>query len=218
MSFVFDQIKERLHAGLIAEVAQYVRQEEASTAVALDCWSTAILAGLSQYVDRPRAMKRIYEGLDTFPSEMLGKPEQLLRSGNLAQGDPKDRSGQLLGQLFGERISAVRAAVAEHAGISLPAASALLGIAGPIVLSVLNLRLRKGELSVSGLANLLRAERQRLNAVLPAPVAESLGISLPLSAEEDLPPQTEGIRWGLALAIVVALGLATLVTFKQCAG
>jgi hypothetical protein len=218
MSFVFDQIKEHLHAGLIADAAQYVRQEESHTAAALDCWSAAVLAGLSQYVDRPRAMQRIFEGLDTFPVEVLEKPERLLRTGNLAQGDPKDRSGQLLGQLFGERIGAVRAAVAEHTGVSLPAASELLGIAGPIVLSTLSLRLRKGELSVSGLANLLRAERQRLNGVLPAPVAESLGISLPLSTEEDLPPQTEGARWALTLGIAITLGVATLLALKQCTG
>ncbi|MCS7036202.1 MAG: DUF937 domain-containing protein [Saprospiraceae bacterium] len=218
MSFIFDQTKEHLHAGLVADAAQYARQEDAPTAAALDCWSAAILAGLSQYVDRPRAMSRIFEGLDTFPADVLKRPEQLLRAGNLAQGDPKDRSGQLLGQLFGERIGAVRVAVAEHSGVSLAAASDLLGIAGPVVLGVLSQRLHKGELSVSGLANLLRAERQRLNDVLPPRIAESLGISLPLGGEEEPLPQTEGIRWGIVLGVCVALGLITLFAFKQCAG
>ncbi len=218
MSFVFDQVKEHLHAGLVAYVAQHVRQEEGPTGVALDCWAAAILAGLSQFVERPRAMRRIYEGLDTFPTEVLEAPEKLVRSGNLAQDDPKDRSGHLLGQLFGANLGAARLAVSEHAGVSPVAASELLGVAGPIVLGVLSQRLHKGELSTSGLANLLRAERRRLNAVLAPRVARSLQITSPLNIEEEVPPQTEGMRWGIALGSMVALGLATLLAFKYCTG
>lgn len=217
MRFVFDQVKELLNPGFTTEVAQQVRQEEAVVKAVLDHWSVVILAGLSQYVNRPCAMGRIFEGLNGFPYHGLQAPHLFLNKATARQvGAPQALA--LLEQLFAERMGAVRTAIAERSGAPVAAVVELLAIAGPLTLSALSERLHKGELTVSGLANLLRLERQCLAKVLDPVVAESAGIPLPLVSEEETSPQTEGLRWALTLGIVLAIGLAVLFAFRQCSG
>ncbi len=218
MRFVFDQIKELMHPAFLAEVAHDVHHGEDTTRKALDLWSAAILGKLSQYADRPRAMNRIYEGLSTFPDQ-VGQPALLLPDRMAVSEDGTSRAAVLLEQLFGERMSALRAVIAERSGLSSAASARLLRIAGPVVLGVLGRRLRHEELSVSGLANLLRKERSRLASALDPAVADVLDLP-PYAESEQVEDsgQTEGLRWGATLAIVATLGVVTLLIFRQCAG
>ncbi len=215
MRFVFDQIKGVFNPTLVAQIAQRVRQEEGATQAALEHWSIAILAGLSQYVNRPRAMSRIFEGLNGFPYDLLKSPRQLLDETANTDAGTRQALG-LIEQLFAERLSAVRAAVAERSGMSAIAAAELLKVAAPVTLAVLSQRLHQGELSMPGLANLLRTERQRLATEIDAAIAESAGIALPLAHGETVEPNTEGVRWALTMAIVATLFLGVLLFAKQC--
>ena len=216
MAYLLNSVKEYLDPEFIAEVAQSLRVDDAQAAAGLDAWSAAILAGLLNHVDNPKAMNRIFSGLDQFPPDLAQHPAALLRTGNLAKNDPKDISGHLLGQLFGPKITALNTSIAEASGAPAAAVSEMLGIAGPMVLSVLGRRLQAGELSVSGLANLLRAEQPRIAAVLSPDLATIIGSSTLEAPDAEPVEPVEGTRWGLALLLVVALALAVLIATKQC--
>ncbi|MBK9337374.1 MAG: DUF937 domain-containing protein [Lewinellaceae bacterium] len=150
MAHILDSVKEYFDPEFIAEAAQTLREGGPQTTRALDTWSAAILAGLLNHVDNPKAMQRIYNGLEHFPPNVAANPAALLRTGNLSQNDPKDVAGHLLGQLFGAKITALNAGIAEVSGAAPATASETLGIAGPMVLSVLGQRLQAGELTRAG--------------------------------------------------------------------
>jgi len=218
MAYILDAVKEHLDPEFIADASEALREGENQTARALHAWSATILAGLLNHVDNPKAMGRIYKGLDSFPANLTAQPKSLLRTGNLAQNDPKEVSGHLLGQLFGQKIQALNGSIAHLSGAAPKVVSETLGIAGPMVLSALGQRLRAGELSVPGLANLLRAEQPRIASMLPAELAEILGSSVLEAPDSEQVEPAVGNAWGWAMLLLVGIAAALLVGIRQCAG
>lgn len=218
MAYILDSVKEHLDPEFLTEAALELREGEAPIARALNAWSATILAGLLNHVDNPKAMGRIYKGLEHFPPNLAAHPESLLRSGNVSQSDPKEISGHLLGQLFGPKIAALNAGIASVSGAAPKVVSETLGIAGPMVLSTLGRRLQAGELSVSGLANLLRSEQDRITAMLPAEIAEILGARTLEAPDTDQAEPVVGPRWGMSMLLLVGLGVLVLFGMRQCGG
>lgn len=216
MANLLDLVKEHLHRGFIAETAHMYREGEEQTAMALQHWSAAILAGLLGHVDNPRAMKRIYRKLDQFPPDILEKPERLLRSGNLAHNDPKEVSGHLLGELFGDKFDALTKSIASLSGVSPANASHLLGIAGPAVLSMLGKRIQAGAMNVSGLGNMLRADQKHIRETLPEELTAILAITAPAGDTDALSEPATDLHWVFPLLLLLGLGGAILVYLRQC--
>jgi len=218
MAYILDSVREYLDPEFLTEAASELREGEAPIARALSAWSATILAGLLHHLDNPKAMGRIYNGLEHFPPNIAAHPESLLRVGNKSQNDPRDISGHLLGQLFGQKITALIAGIASVSGAAPKVVSETLGIAGPMVLSTLGQRLRAGELSVSGLENLLRAEQTRVAAILPAEIAEILGAHTLEAPDAEQVEPVVGPRWGMVLLLLVGLGVVVLLGMRQCGG
>lgn len=216
MAYVLDTVKEHFHPEFLTEAAETLRERTPSIAAGLEAWSVAILAGLLNHVDNPKAMHRIYSGLDHFPPDLMNHPVALLRSGNLAQNDPKDVSGRLLGQLFGPKITPLNAHISAATGAAPAVVSDMLGIAGPMVLSILGQRLQAGELSVPGLANLLRAEQPRIAASIAPEMADIIGSRTLEAPDADQPTPVEGTRWGFSLLLLVLMGVAAFLIVRQC--
>src|SRR5580765_6205224 len=72
-----------------------------------------------------------------------------------------------LADLFGHNISGVTDSIARYAGISGASATSLLSMAAPLVLAYIGRLVRRDNLSVAGLADLLRGQRARLASSLP---------------------------------------------------
>src|SRR5580765_1087076 len=72
-----------------------------------------------------------------------------------------------LADLFGHNISGVTDSIARYAGISATSATSLLSMAAPLVLAYIGRLVRRDNLSVAGLADLLRGQRARLASSLP---------------------------------------------------
>jgi len=72
-----------------------------------------------------------------------------------------------LADLFGHNISGVTDSIARYAGITTASATSLLSMAAPLVLTYVGRLVRRDNLSVAGLADLLRGQRARLASSLP---------------------------------------------------
>lgn len=215
MAYILDSVKEYLDPEFLTEAASELREGELPIARALSAWSATILAGLLNHIDNPKAMGRIYKGLEHFPPNIASQPKLLLRVGNMSQNDPKDISGHLLGQLFGQKISAVSAGIAQVSGAAPRVVSETLGIAGPMVLSMLGQRLRAGELSVSGLENLLRAEQTRVATMLPTEIAEILGARTFEAPDAEQVEPVVGARWAFAMLLLFGFGVVLLLLMRR---
>src|SRR5436190_5651968 len=72
-----------------------------------------------------------------------------------------------LSDLFGHNLSAVTDSIARYAGIGKASATSLLSLAAPLVLGYIGRLVRSDNLSVAGLADLLRGQRARFASSLP---------------------------------------------------
>ncbi len=211
MANLLDSVKEYLHPGFIAEASEQLGEGEEPISKALFAWCATILAGLLNWVGHEKAMGQIFDGLDHFPPNLTDNAKALLRTGNLAENDPKDVSGRLLGQLFGSKTESLVEGVATFSGTSPAHASYLLGVAGPVILSILGQRVQAGSLSHSGLSNLLLRNREGILSALPGGLAAILQLREmdPAQAEPAMEEAT-GFSWVLPLLLLLALGGAIL--------
>lgn len=214
MVSLLDVVHEHLTPALIAETAEWLAEDDNATAKALGAWSAAILAGTAGYAGHAKAINRIYNHLHHFPPDIMEKPESLLRRGNLAQNDPKDVAGHLMGQLFGAKITPLSNAIAAFSGARPESVSELLGVAAPIVLSIMGKRVQAGALTVAGLSNTLRADQDRFLAALPSGLGTILGLHETPHTATDEPQPALGPQWIWALALLLALGGGLLWVFR----
>lgn len=218
MVSLLDSVHEHLTPAFVAETAQWLGENDVHTAKALGAWSATILAGTLNYADHAKAINRIYNHLGHFPPDIMGKPEALLRSGNLSENDPKDVAGHLMGQLFGAKTPALINAIAAFSGASPKSVSETLGIAAPIVLSIMGQRVQTGALTISGLANTLRNDQTRILSALPSGLGSILDVhDAPQTVDTAMSSDT-GAQWVWALALLIALGGGLLWVFRAFEG
>ncbi len=77
--------------------------------------------------------------------------------------------------LFGDRTSAVTAGLAAYSGLSQPSASSLMGVAGPLLFSVLGQEMADKETGVSGLSELLTSQANSVQEALPSGLGSLAG-------------------------------------------
>lgn len=221
MAKLLESVQEYLHPAFIAEAAERLKEKEEPVAKTLFAWCAAILAGLLDWVGHEKAMANIFDGLDHFPPNVTQHPKDLLREGNLAHDDPKDISGHLLGQLFGAKTPALIERIAAYSGASPDHVSYLLGVSGPIVLSLLGHRVQAGALTISGLSNLLSANRDHIMTQIPPEVLATLALHAPkteaTAAEEAPLEEATGFTWVLPLLLLLGLGGLILLYLRYSA-
>lgn len=217
MVSLLDAVHEHLTPAFVSETAEWLAEDDNAAAKALGAWSAAILAGTAGYADHAKAINRIYNHLHHFPPDIMEKPKSLLRRGNLAQNDPKDVAGHLMGQLFGTKITPLNNAIAAFSGARPESVSELLGVAAPIVLSIMGKRVQAGALTVAGLSNTLRADQDRFLAAMPGGLGAILGLHEMPHAAANEPEPAVGSQWIWALALLLALGGGLLWAFRAFA-
>lgn len=220
MTNLLDDLKAYITPELIGSAAQMLGESENGISKALGSLPPAILAGLLEKSSDTSAMSAIFNTISNFDDGVLHNLGNLLGGGNLAHNDPKDISGQLLGSLFGSKVPSITNAVASFSGIKQSSTSALLGIAGPMVLGYLSKKISTEGLNLSGLTHLLSAERNNILNLLPAGVGAVLGLQgLNAGATKPaavLSDAATGNRWLMPLFLLLALGAAVVFYMKNC--
>jgi OmpA-OmpF porin, OOP family len=119
----------------------------------------------------------------------------------------------ILSGLFGNGESNVAAAVAGSSGLPTGAASKLLALAAPLVMSFLGRQAREQGMSMDGLSGRLQAESSTIRNALPAslrdqfwPAASTASAATPVVAQEVYKARSTNWLW----AIPIALGLSAL--------
>lgn len=99
----------------------------------------------------------------------------MMGSGNLAQNDPRDAGGGLLGSLLGDKTGGLIDAISGMAGINKKSSSSLLGMAAPFIMSVLAKKISGEKLDAGSLASMLLGQKSSIMGAIPAVLSAVLG-------------------------------------------
>ena len=156
---------------LIEQIASFLRLDRAAAQKAAGGAVPALLAGLSDLVTTPAGMSQ----LSRLLSQQQGSPPaDLLR--NIGPQALAESGANMLSGLFGARATdAMAEALGKFAGTGDSGGKSLLGVLGPMVLGALGQYQRSAGLDATGLASLLRSQKDQITAAIPSSLADQLG-------------------------------------------
>ncbi|MCB1625315.1 MAG: OmpA family protein [Pseudomonadales bacterium] len=177
---LFDLVKSQLGDEVIAKVAGTVGETPAATAKALTGGAVpALLAGIvSNFGSSENGAARLLDLVSAgkHDGSLLNNLAGALGGG--AQTDAILNTGKsLMGTMLGSRGDAVTDLLSAFAGVRRSSASSLLGMAIPVILSVLGKQKAAGGLNAAGLFSALGAVKGLLPSIAPPGLAAALGMA-----------------------------------------
>lgn len=132
----------------------------------------ALLVGLTQVSKQPagaQALATAVDKVDTGITENLG---DTIKSG---LGGVAQQGSSLLAQVMASSglLSGISRSVSSYSGLSQGSTSSLMGVMGPLVLGNLKRHLA-GDISPSGISNLLASQQEHIASAMPADLSDKL--------------------------------------------
>ena len=156
---------------VIEKIGSFVGLDRAATQKAAGGAVPALLAGLSDLVSTPAGAGQLTKAM----SQQQGSPLTDLMRNAGPQGLADTGSSMLSGLFGGRTLDSMAQAVGRFAGLGDSGGKTFLSILGPIVLGALGSQQRASGLDASGLAGLLRSQKDQITAAIPSGLADHLG-------------------------------------------
>ncbi|MEL6122274.1 MAG: OmpA family protein [Bacteroidota bacterium] len=138
-----------------------------------------ILAGMLNKSSDAGAFGQIFDMLNRKENvSYLDNLEGMLTPGNIAQGDPRDAAGSMLGSLFGDKVGGILDMITALGGVKRDSTSSLLGMVGPMIMGYLGKKILNQGLSATGLASYLGTERNNIASAIPNQLADFIGFDV----------------------------------------
>jgi outer membrane protein OmpA-like peptidoglycan-associated protein len=214
MANILDELKGMVTSQIISKAASSLGESESGVTKTIGALLPTILGGLVQKSADTNAFSNIFNMLsDQRNIGFLDNLSGLVGGGNLAQGDPKDIAGNLMGNLFGNKVGGILDLVSTFAGVKKSSTSSLLGLAGPLIMGFLGRKIKNEGLNIAGLASLLNGQKSSIMSALPAGMGNLLGLA-DIGGSVSA-PKVGGNKWLPWLIGLLALA-AILYFWRSC--
>src|SRR5262245_4962778 len=220
MATLIDTLRSFLTPELLSKASTALGESQGNVSRGLGAAFPAILAALLAKSSDAGVMRQIIDlltdrGVDLStarnPGELVGTSGG---TGGLARSPLIDLGSRFLSTILGPQTGAAASAVASSAGLQPASGSTLLGMAAPLVMSVLGDRVRRDGLNATGLASLLSSERSSIMKEAPAGLTSLLGLgSAPLAGLQDTyrgSVRDSGRSWASWVGPAVLAGLLAI--------
>ncbi|NWG71780.1 MAG: OmpA family protein [Parvularculaceae bacterium] len=178
MTSLLDTVLSHITPSIASAAASQLGESDSAVGKAVKAIAASIFAGLIGKSNDAAAFGGLFSALaDSKNAGFLNNIGGLIGGGNLAHNDPKDISGKLIGAIFGDKTANFLNAVSQFGNLKPGSASALLGLAGPVVMGVLGKKIAADNLNADGLKQLLNLESDSIRAASPPGVAEMFGLA-----------------------------------------
>ena len=190
MATILDTVRSFVTPDAAARAASLLGESETGVSRGLGAAIPAVLSGLLGKTSDAGAMRQIMSLLTdpSLDSNLTRDIGSMLSAGGLAKSPATDLGSRFLATIFGDRLGPIASALAEYAGVKSSTASALLGLAAPLVMSVLGDRVRREGLDAAGLGSLLASQRDSILAAAPAAVSGLAGLGTPRGVPLEATP------------------------------
>jgi OOP family OmpA-OmpF porin len=173
-----------IRAGAIDKASALVGESPASTRKAVEVAAPTVVAGLADKASSTEGAEDLMRVVED--AGLLESPARVSDRLNSASGDELVGLGKdMLGHVFGGRLSGVADAAAAESGVKPSSMTSLLGLTAPLVFGALGGHVHTHRLDAAGLAALLGAQRSGAMSSLPDSVVAALA---PAPVAEPLPP------------------------------
>ena len=211
MATMVENLRALVSPALVSVVSRQMAESEVAVSKGLNAALTAIVSTVANRADDQGFMNNLADlaaksAAGSHPLDAIGA------LGPSSTGiDSTTAIGGWLSSLFGHKVSEVSDSIARYAGIGRSSAASLLAIAAPLALGYLGRLMRSDKLTVSGLAGLLRGERDDLARSLPTGFRMP-GIGAPYETGRTAAKERAVRGWSVPLmALLGALGIGGLI-------
>ena len=207
---LLDSFQELLSPDVVGRMASATGEPNLAVSKAASAAGPLILAGLVQQAGDLGLMTRVM-GLLNSPT-VGGNP--LGNLGNLfgpTRTPLLEQGARFLIAIFGNRLETIDAALSQHAGIKTGSAARILGLAAPILMTLLGQRVRSDNLSVGGLSRWVLSLKGELQGI-PASLLLDAGLD-ELRDEPVVSGRTGAPEAHPAGRRVVAVGIGVMLLF-----
>jgi len=210
MASILESLKGMLGPQVVNGVSSQLDEPSSVVQRGLEESSAAMLAGIGSKADQPGFMQQIF-GLIKSPAN------DLAFAGIPATATAGGLGSQFLSTVFGSNQGAVADGIARETGMSAGKASAMLGMAAPLVLGMLGRTVQSTGMNANELGQSLKSEMPGLTSYLPAGLRSFFGrapvvASIPAAAAREVPKAN---RWLWPLLGLLALALIAFWIFHR---
>lgn len=175
---IVDALKGYVTSELVSKAASMLGEDASGITKAASGLIPTILGGMLNKSTDTSAFGNIFSSLqDKQNAGWMDNLGGLIGGGNLAQNDPKDIAGGLMGSLFGSKVGGILDLISSVAGIKKSSSSGLLGMVAPLVMSYLGRKIRKEGLDAFGLSKFLGGQSANIMGALPAGMGDLVGFA-----------------------------------------
>ncbi len=209
---IVDALKGYVTSELVSKAAGMLGEEPSGITKAAASLIPTVLGGLLNKSTDTSAFGSIFDLLQNKQNDSwMDNLGGLIGGGNLAQNDPKDIAGGLMGSLFGSKVGGIIDLVSSVAGVKKSSSSGLMGMVGPLVMSYLGRKIRKEGLDAFGLSKFLGSQSGNIAAALPSGMGDLIGFAKGTggAARESVSKATSTARESVSRATSTASAAAT---------
>jgi len=161
---------------IVKQAAESFGESESGISSAIGSLVPTILGGMLNKSKDPSGFGQIFDMVSNKDNAgFLDNLGGLLGGGNLAQGDPKDVGGGLMGSLFGDKVGGILDLVGSLAGVKRSSSSGLLGMVAPMIMGYLGKKILGGGLNPAGLIDMLMGQKGNISGAMPQGIADMIG-------------------------------------------
>ena len=174
---LLDQLKASITPQLIADAAKSIGESPDTTGQAINAALPALLTGVSAATRTPSGLSSVLRLVEDPANDgTLGTQLASLYQGTMSASPIFRLGSQLLNAIFGNRLTQVTQGIAALSGMRPASASALTGMLGAHVLSVLGASHRAVvDYTPDGFAQFVERQGSKLPGMLPPALAAILG-------------------------------------------
>ncbi|MFA5901875.1 MAG: DUF937 domain-containing protein [Hyphomicrobium sp.] len=160
---------------LLSRVGSVLGVDQSTIEKAVSAGVPGVLAAFASVASRPTGAARL---ADAVRQQQPGLLNNISTAGQAAQRNLIDSGSGALSSVLGSgTLSGITDALSRYTGLSESAAKGILGLIGPMVMSVLGQHVRSDGLDSSGLAQLLQSQKNNIVRAMPSGFGEELGDS-----------------------------------------
>ena len=206
---------------LMSKAASFLGDSEPAVAKGMGAVFPVLLGSLANRSSDPSFASTLFNLVRDPANDgnLLGNVASLLSPG-AASSPMMALGGKLLAALFGGNQTSLGGSLAGYSGVKPSSASSMLGIAAPLVLSMLGKTVKSGGLNAGSLASLLTGQKGAFAAALPGPLSKLESFfAAPAAASYAAPPPPPAPKssiWRWLLPLLIVLGLLWMLS--RCMG